>query len=379
MLKKPIYLDYAAGTPILPDVLRGGLQIAEELYGNPSALHAPARASADFLAESKQELAKVLAVKPESLIFTAGATEANNLIALSLRKTYPGAKLAGLKIDHDSWRRNADYCLEVSGRNAQVEAAEILKIPEDVCCLSLAGINNELGVIQPFSLIKSALGEVRRNRRNIGNELPLLLHIDASQMALVHNLQPQALADADLLTLNGAKFYAFKQSGLLYVKQNLKLKPPFKGGGQEQAWRPGGESLLLANGLRMALVAVNKQKPTQIKRLSTLQNWFENKLETMGAEVILKHSSSRSPLMTGAIFAGYDNETLALKLSNEGIYVGITSACHSRSDLLETSALKALNYGEKEIYAALRFSFAYETTESQLEVVLQTLSEILNR
>lgn len=378
MLKKSIYLDYAAGTPVSKKVLKTSLKVAQKFYGNPSALHAPGVAAIDLLTQIRTSIAKILAVKADHLIFTAGATEANNLIALSLRKTYPQARLACLNIDHDSYRLNADYYLKVDLTSAQITSAQISKIPPDVCCLSLAGINNELGVIQPFALIKQSLKELREQRLKSGNKLPLILHIDASQMALTHSLQPQSLAAADLLTINGAKFYAFKQSGLIYKNPNLNLKAPFKGGEQEQAWRPGSESLLLASGLKTALQEVESQKTIQVKRLKNLQSNFENQLQALGGEVVLKHSSARSPHLTVAIFKDYDNETLALKLSNLGIHVGIGSACHSRSDLLESSALRALGYRSEQIYAALRFSFAYETTKEELDFVLKSLSKLLN-
>ena len=95
-------MDYAAGTPVSQRVLKAAVAVAGDFYANPSALHAPARAAATFLAGCRTEIAQILAVKASSLIFTAGATEANNLINLALRQTYPGAKLVCLNIDHDS-------------------------------------------------------------------------------------------------------------------------------------------------------------------------------------------------------------------------------------------------------------------------------------
>ncbi len=379
MSSKAIYLDYAAGTPVSPLVLKEGLAVASRFYGNPSALHAAALEAKDFLNALRSDIAEILSVKSGNLVFTAGATEANNLIALSLKKTYPQAIMASLNIDHDSQKLNADYHLEVNPADGRLRIDEILKLPANVCCLSLAGINNELGVVQPFHLIKQALAKLREERRRRGESLPLFLHVDASQMALTHSIQPQSLAGADLMTLNGAKFYAFKQSGLLYVKSNLTLKPPFLGGGQEQSWRPGGESLLLASGLKTALQEVYRQKIERVEYLRGLQAWFEERIEALGGEVVLRKSPGRSPHITPAIFANYDNETLAFKLSNLGIYVGIGSACHSRSDLYQSSALKALGYQPEQAYGALRFSFAYETSKEELAFVLKSLSKILNQ
>ena len=374
MRKSAIYLDNAAGTPPARSVLDQFWRDAGRFWAHPQALHAPAAEAAEQLERLRRRSARVLAVKPESLTFVHGASEANCLLARSLRETYPGSRLAGLDIDHDSWRADCDCLLPVDRRSGLLEAAEILRLADDVICLSLAGINNELGVIQPFAVIKRALAEVRKIRLAKGNRLPLLLHVDASQMALTHNLQPQALASADLLTLNGAKFYALRRSGLLYIKPGLQLRPPW--GTTASGWQPGGESLLAAGGLTVALERLEGRRSYQSQRLKSLQAWFENGLEDLGGRVVLKHSS-RSPHLTTVVFKGFDNERLALNLSQSGIYVGIGSACRSRSDLLQTSALKALGYDRDEIYGALRFSFAYETSRRQLATVLKVLAKLL--
>ena len=374
MRKSAIYLDNAAGTPPARSVLDQLWRDAGRFWAHPEALHAPATEAAEQLERLRRRAGRVLAVKPESLIFVHGASEANCLLARSLRETHPGARLAGLAIDHDSWRAGCDCLLPVDRQSGRLQPDEILRLADDVVCLSLAGINNELGVIQPFAAIKRALAEARKARLAKGNYLPLLLHVDASQMALVHNLQPQALAAADLLTLNGAKFYALRRSGLLYIKSGLQLRSPWEGAGC--GWQPGGESLLAASGLTVALERLEGRRAHQSRRLKDLQAWFETGLASLGSQVVLKQAS-RSPHLTMVIFKGFDNERLALRLSQAGIYVGIGSACRSRSDLLQTSALKALGYGRDEIYGALRFSFAYETTRRQLTTVLKVLAKLL--
>lgn len=376
MPEPTIYLDYAAGTPVSEGVLLAGIEAAR-LVGNPSALHAAGRSAADRLAACRGELAKLLAVRPGSLIFTAGATEANNLVNLAVRRTYPRGKVAALQVDHDSQRLGADYVLGVDPRTGRLRAEDIAGLPADTCCLSVAGINNELGTIQPLAAVKRSLGRVRSERAAAGNDLPLLLHVDASQMALVHNVQPQALADADLVSFNGAKFYAFKQSGLLYVKPGSGLRPPFVGGGQESGFRPGSESVMLAAGLSLALAEVARQRSEAVRRLRELQAAFETRLRDLGGEAAGGRPQLRSPHISTVVFKGHDNESLALRLSQAGIFVGVGSACHSRSDLLETSALKALGYGREEIYSALRFSFGYETTAAELDRTAGVLAGLL--
>ena len=369
-----IYLDFASGTPVHPQVLQTVSQLAQAHYHNPDALYADAQQARELLEDYRQRLANFLTVKASSLMFTAGATEANNYLALSLKQTYPTGKLASLVIDHDSFKLHADYQLAVNPQDGTVTEADLLAISDDVCCLSVSGINNELGVIQPFHRLKKTLQAVRQQRVQKGVQLPLLLHVDGSQMVLTHTVQPHALADADFLTLNGGKFYALRPSGLLYIKPPLTLQSVLQGGQQDNSFRPGTPSLPLIAGLAEAFSYVQSVFTKQTARLRGLQAWFEQQLVNLGAEIVLP-SANRSPHITVAIFPNYDNETLAFQLSEVGISVGLGSACHAQTDTPNV-ALQALGLPAAVHNSVLRFSFGYETTQAELATTLKHLKTL---
>ncbi|MCY4088592.1 MAG: aminotransferase class V-fold PLP-dependent enzyme [Candidatus Saccharibacteria bacterium] len=377
MTSKEIYLDSAAGTPLSPSILKESLKLAKQYYYNPSALYQGARIASDLLVDYRRRLAQILGVKLNNLIFTGGATITNHWLFASIRRTYPQGQIVALNIDHDSLKLQADSLIPVDSKTGQIDLGILAQINSDVSCLSIAGINSELGIIQPFSKLKKILNDIRQKRQDCQSKLPLLLHVDASQMALTYNLQPQALADADFVTYNGGKFYAFRQSGLLYSKQSLKS--PFGVPQNQLSDMPltGNESLMTVSALTLALEMIAHKKSIQVRRLTKLQLWFEDQLVKLGGQIVLGKVKNRSPHITTAIFPNQDNETLVLRLSQSNIYVGIGSACHSQSDLFETSSLKFLGYSKAEIYSSLRFSFNYETTQQQLKVVIKKLAHIL--
>lgn len=372
MMNKSIYLDYAAGTPICDSALKIGLKMATNHYHNSQALYKGSALVADLMTDFRRRLALILQVKPENLMFCFGATNGNQQLINYLRQTYPQSKIACLNIDHDSVKNQADILLPVNKSSGQLQSETFLNLSNDICCLSLAGINNEVGIIQNFKQIKTNLKQIRQKRLKQGIKLPLLLHIDASQMALVHQIQPQALAEADFVTYNGAKFYSFRQSGLLYVK-DLKSFKQSKSAILNWQIQP----LMLVSGLTLALEMVDRKRLNRIQKLRQIQAFFEAELIKLQAEIVFKDQMNRSPHITTAIFKKTDNEALVLKLSQANICVGLGSACHSQTDLWQTSVLKHLGFKKEQIYSSVRFSFGYETTKTQLKSVIKQLAKIL--
>ena len=372
MSKAIIYLDYAAGTP---SVFSAPKFVGHRTFYNPDALYAGAVESQQVLEESRRRLAQALAVKAQQLFFLPGATVINNLVAETVKKTY-GGRVAALNIDHDSLRLVADQELAVNQQTGQLSQETILGLGDDICLLSLAGVNSETGLKHNFRNIKKSRRLLLRRRLRAGCQQPLFLHVDASQMVLTDNPQPQALAEADFVTLNGGKFYALAQSGCLYVAQKKAWQHSLRGGDQEGGWYPGTPSILAAEILSQALSWVSQQRLAQSRRLRAMQLEFEDQLQKLGAEIVLK-KAERSCSLTMALLPAADNEWLALQLSQRGIYVGLGSACHSQLNSWRKSSLRHLGYQKAAIYSALRFSFGYETKPKDLRKTIAVLRELL--
>ena len=371
-MSKLIYLDYAAATPPADDVLKVMVETSRQLFYNPSSQHAGGLSAHDFLEEKRRQLARLLAVQPTELVFTAGATEANHL-ALSGFKAAGGGLVACLAIDHDSLKKQADILLAVDPTTALVDLTKLDKLDDRVGLISLAGINSEIGVIQPFRRLKQKLNQLRASRQKRALKRGLYLHIDGSQMPAHHNCQPHSLG-ADMLTLSGGKMAGPVQSAALFIAKQIKLKPQLAGGDQERGLRPGTQSLANIAGLVTATQTAITNQAKLTRRLLRLQTEFEANLSALGATVVLPQKL-RSPHISTAIFPGQDNERLAYQLSQRNIYVGLGSACHAASGQTPAS-LSALGFSPSQARSSLRFSYGPETTAKQLKRVASVLADL---
>ena len=219
-----IYLDWAAASPPLLDSLNCGMEMALDCFYNPAAVYQPAQLAKQKIYQARQELANLLQVSQNSLIFTAGATEANNLIINGFRQANR-CQAAGLLADHPSLTANADQLLSIDVKTGYIDLNQLVNLDPSVGLLSLAGVNSQSGVIQPFTKIRRFVTALNQRRQK-----PLLIHVDASQMGFGLQLSPQSIK-ADLVTYSPAKIGGLKQSGFFYCRSGLKIEPTLVGGG----------------------------------------------------------------------------------------------------------------------------------------------------
>ena len=369
-----IYLDYAAATPPSQVALAEQSTVAKELFFNPASIYRGGQLAQHYLTTSRQRLATILATKPERIIFTAGATEANNLALGGVRAATKG-KIACLATDHSSITTLADIKLPVKPQTGYLDLAALATLDDEVVLLSLAAVNNEVGICQPLAKIRRQINLVRSERHKRGVSTPLWLHVDGSQMLWSFNVQPQSLG-ADLLTLNGAKVYGPKKTGLLFVAKQVIIRPLLKGGDQERGLRPGTEDIAAIGGFKVALVDFLANKDKQASNLIELQQWFEDQIRRLGCLVLLANSR-RSPHISTCLMTTKDAERLALNLSHRGIYVGLGAACQVNQDQPENHQLLAYGLTTSQINSSLRFSFGSLTTIDQLKVTIGALKELI--
>jgi cysteine desulfurase len=251
-----IYLDYAAATPLDDGVLRVMQPYFAAAFHNPSSLYSPAREAKKALQSARTQAASILGAKSAEIIFTAGATEANNLAIQGVMRKHPGKKLLVSAIEHDSVMSPAKLwgCqkIRVDGQGILDIADLHSKIDDQTVLVSVMYANNEVGTVQPLRKISQLIEGMRRDRKKAGNNLPLLLHADAAQAGNYLDLHVHRLG-ADLMTINAGKIYGPKQAGALYVKAGTVLEPLVLGGGQERGLRSGTENVSGAVGLAEAL------------------------------------------------------------------------------------------------------------------------------
>ena len=246
-MSTPLYLDYAAATPMDPEVLAAMRPYFTEQFYNPSATYLAAVGVRKDLEAARARIAQILGARPSEIIFTAGGTEANNLAIKGVLAQYPEGDMVVSAIEHESVLRTA-HASKNEVREIPVTPAgmvgpdSVIKLVDDRTVLvSVMYANNEVGSVQPIHQIALALDEIKRERRKAGNDLPLYLHVDAAQAAAYLDLHVSRLG-VDLMTLNAGKIYGPKQCGLLFMASHVRLSPQTLGGGQERGKRSGTEN-----------------------------------------------------------------------------------------------------------------------------------------
>ena len=370
---KPVYLDYNASTPIAPEVawtMRGLLDTA---FGNPSSHHwagAPARQAVE---RARAQVAGLLGCETESVVFTSGGSESNNLAlkGVFFARGRRDGHIVTTRIEHPAVHAPCRFLEQLGASVTQVPVDGAGRVdPDDVrraitprtLLVSVMHANNETGVIQPIE-------EIARVVRERG----VLLHTDAAQSAGKIPVRVAPLG-VDLLTIAGHKMYAPKGVGALYVRKGLTLEPLIHGAAHEAGRRAGTESALLAAGLGTACELARDL--SVMERVRALRDRFEAAIfERFGRAAVLNgHSLHRLPNTLNVSFVGRIGAEILAML--DGVAASTGSACHSgRVEL--SPVLAAMGVPEEVGMGAVRFSLGRGTTSEELDFVLERLSAAL--
>ncbi len=375
---KMIYLDYGAATPMDRKVVAVMQPYFSQKFHNPSSIYLAGQAAHQALEEARSGIAQNLGARPTEVIFTAGATEANNLAIQGVMKEFHGGEVLVSAIEHESVLAPAalfncrTVSVDLKGR-VDLQKLETM-ISHKTVLVSIGLVNNEIGIVQPLSAISEILNKLRKSRGSKG--LPLYLHTDAAQAPSYFDLHVSRLG-VDLLTINGGKIYGPKQSGALYVRGGVKLQPLILGGGQENGLRSGTENVAGAVGLAVALDLAQKQRAAEAKRLAGLRQLFIDGIEKSISGAVVNGSSKHcAPHILSVTFPGVDNERLMMELDERGVQVATGSACSASSDK-PSHVLVAIGLSDKNARSSLRFSFGRQTSKDDIKYTLKTLFQLL--
>lgn len=378
---KHIYLDYAAATPVDPGVLAAMQPYYAEKFYNPSATYLAAQAVRKDLEAARAAVARCIGARPVEVTFTAGGTEANNLAIHGVMAEFPDAGIVVSAIEHDSVLEAARQydCTEapVTAQGiADVAALERL-VDDRTVLISIMYANNEIGTVQPVRDIAALADKVRKDRKARGVAMPLYVHTDAAQAANYLDIHVARLG-VDMMTLNGGKLYGPKQSGALYVRGGVRLKPLIYGGGQEHGLRSGTENVAGAAGFAAALELAQEMRHAETRRLQELQGYFIRGLQAAIPPVIINGSlKKRLPNNIHITIPGIDNERLLFALDEQGIQAAAGSAC-SASDEESSHVLHALGLDDETARSSLRLTMGRQTSKEDIDRVISTLAGLLD-
>lgn len=376
-MKQTIYLDYAAATPVDKKVLAAMQPFFAGEFYNPSALYLSAKNVSRKLEAARAGVARQLGTRPAEIVFTAGGTEANNLAVHGIMRQFPDGNIVVSGIEHESVLAPAhEYdCREVPvKKDGTVDLIALEKLIDDKTALvSVMYANNEVGTIEPVKEIAKLIEKKRMQRPA---DRPIYLHTDAAQAANYLDMHVARLG-VDLMTINGGKIYGPKQSGALYIKAGVQLKPLVQGGGQESGVRSGTENVANSVGLATALDMAQSLRSEETGRLQKLQRLFFDLIEKeIPAAVVNGSRMHRLPNNVHITIHGQDNERLLMQLDEAGIMAAAGSACSASSEE-PSHVLRAMGVSDEDARGSLRLTMGRATTGDDVHRTVKTLAGFL--
>lgn len=377
-MQLPIYLDHAATTPVLPEVVEAMGPYFNHSYANPSAAHSLGLEARHAVEEARSSLAMALQAHPDEIVFTSGGTEADNaaLFGVALACQEKGRHILSSPIEHhavlEPLHRLAHLGWEVEmvpvDSAGLVDPQEVARrIRPDTILVSIMHANNEVGTLQPIQ----AIGAVCRERG-------VLFHTDAVQSFGYLPLNVRS-AQVDLLSLAAHKFYGPKGVGALYVRTGTPFVGFQLGGEQEQGRRGGTLNVPGIVGMGKAAQIAGETRDAERERLQSLRDRFIAEIEqTLPEAVLTGHRTERLPHNIHLCFEGIEGESLLLGLDAEGICASAGAACSAGSKE-PSHVLRALGVPPTRIRGALRLSLGRSTTEEALNYTLQVLRRTVER
>jgi len=375
---RQIYLDNNATTRVAPEVLAAMLPCYQNVYGNPSSVHALGQEAKGMLDNARQQLARLLNSEPNEVVFTSGGTESDNLAVRGAveASARPRRHIITTRIEHHAVL-HACQALQKTGidvtylpvdREGLVDPDDVRKaITSDTVLISIMHSNNEIGTTQPLKRI----GE-------IALEYDICFHSDAVQAAGKLPLDVEDL-NADLLSIAGHKFHAPKGVGALYVRKGTRLRPLFFGGTHERNRRAGTENLpqIVALGAASELAANGLED--RRKSIGELRDYFEDEVSRRVPEVALNGSrTARISNTSNLRFESADSESLVINLDLAGIACSTGSACASGA-IEPSHVLLALGLPLEQAFSSVRFSLSRYTTRDEIDAVLEVLPGVVSR
>lgn len=373
-----IYLDNAATTPVRPEVLQEMMPFFSEIFGNPSSVHFYGRKSKAALEEARERVANAIGAKKEEIVFTSGGTESDNLAikGVAYAKQNKGNHIITSTIEHHAVLETCHF-LEKNGFNVTclpVDATGLVN-PEDVrnaitdqtILISVMHGNNEIGTIEPIAEIGA-----------IAKEKGITFHVDAVQTVGNVPVKVDAL-NCDLLAVSAHKLYGPKGIGALYVRKGTRLVSLLHGGEQERRRRAGTENLTAIVGFGKAIELAVAEMPAKAEHITRLRDkLIKGIMGTVPYTRLNGHPAKRLPGNVNIAYEYIEGESVLLNLDMVGIAASSGSACSSAS-LEPSHVLTAIGLPHEIAHGAIRFSLGRETTEAQIDRVLELLPGIITK
>ncbi|MGB7058334.1 MAG: cysteine desulfurase family protein [Geitlerinemataceae cyanobacterium] len=381
-----IYLDYSATTPPRVEAIAAMQDAMTQQWGNPSSLHEWGQRAATAIERARIQVGDLLDAPPESIVFTSGGTEANNLALLGVAQKYARPQhLIISSVEHSAISEPV-RCLESRGwqvtrlgvdRQGRVDPGDLQgAIQPNTVLVSIIYGQSEVGTIQPIQV----LGDIARSHG-------ILFHTDAVQVAGRLRVDVRQLP-VDLLSLSSHKIYGPQGVGALYVRPGVSLVPLLSGGGQEMGLRSGTQAVPTIVGFGVAAQLARQEMDVETPRLMQLRDRLFALLETTPHLIptgVCSASLQDCPwqrlphhvsFCIADLRAGVTGKTIVRQLNLAGIGISAGSACHS-GKVSPSPILQAMGYGDRLARGGIRLTLGRDTTEADIDWTAMVLQQTI--
>ena len=372
-----IYFDNSATTKISPEVLTTYDTVSQKIWGNPSSLHNFGEEAWNLLEQARQQIAKLMGVKPSEIIFTSGGSEGDNWVikGTALAKHRFGKHIITTSVEHAAVR-NAMAQLEELGfevtylpvdKEGRINPADVkAALRPDTILVSIMAVNNEIGTIQPIKEV----GEILKDYPNVH------YMVDAVQ-AIGKGLDDLVFSNrVDFATFSGHKFHAPRGTGFVYAKSGRKLSPLIDGGGQERTMRSGTENTPGDVAMARAIRLVKENEAATVKNEQAIKERIYDHLKQFDhVRIFSGRNAGFAPHVLCFAIVGVRGETIVHAFEEQGIYISTTSACSSKKHA-EAGTLAAMKVPENEATSAVRISLGDQNTLADADEFNQVFDQL---
>lgn len=364
-----IYLDYSATTPVNEEVLNSYIEATKKMVGNPNSLHKLGIEAKSLIDAATRQIANILKVKPNEIIYTSGASESNNtaIKGICLKYQTRGKHIITTHLEHSSIMEPLNY-LKRQGfeveyvnitENGMVDIEDLKKkIRDDTILVTIASINSEVGIVQPIKDIAALLKKYPK----------VYFHSDITQSLGKEKVD---LTDVDLASFSAQKFYGMKGIGGLVKKENVVIEPLIHGGKSTTKDRSGTPATALIVSMAKALRLAYENLEEKQKYVKELNIFLRNELEKN--EITINSPEVAIPNILNISLENIKPETVLHALEEKEIYISTKTACATNDS---SDAVYAITKDEEKAKHSLRISLSYLTTKKELEIFITELVRI---
>lgn len=365
-----IYLDYSATTPVNKEVLSSFSKAVIEYPGNPNSLHKLGLESNKLIEASTKQIAKILGVKENEIIYTSGSSESNNLAIKGIADKYKnrGKHIITTNFEHSSIYGPISY-LQKDGfdvdfvktlDNGLVDLEDLERlIRDDTILVTICSVNSEIGVRQPIEEIKKI---VKKHEK-------CFLHVDMTQSIGKEKI---SLDDIDLVSFSAHKFYGLKGIGCLIKKEKIALEPIIHGGKSTTIYRSGTPCLPLIVSLAKALRLAYENFDAKYEHVKELNSYLKEKLSHYDL-VRINSNDYCIPHILNISVLNVKPETMQHALEEYDIYISTKTACSSKENI--SRAVLALTNDKERAASSVRISLSYLTTKEECDEFLKAFDK----